>query len=1180
MHIKIVKRFFAAMMAAALVVSVCPSTVQAAVKPKKMSVKVKSSLLGASKILYVGGPAKYKKTTIKVTVKPAKAGKKVTYKISNKKVLKVSKKGVITAKKVGTAKVTVQSKVNKKLKKTIKIRVKKYTAAVKAKYEGTGTTTTTTTSVDTTDRSGLYLSASKATLVINGEGYKTTNLKAYDTASASTRQEIGVTWTSSDSSVVSVDASGKVTGLKAGSAVITATRDNGKTASCTYTVKYNQVSVHDPSIVKGDDGYYYIFGSHMAWAKSKDLKGWTTFTNNINSENASYTTYSSSVDAKHTSISNKAFKWASVNGGDTAYAPNGNLWAPDVIYNKELKKWCMYMSVNGDNYHSVIVMMTADSLSGNWTYAGEVVYSGFRNDSSSYDYYTNTDYVKATEDSTFSGASRYLSGGSWNKYYGNNAIDPVVKYDKEGNLWMIYGSWFGGIYSLKLDEKTGLRDYTYTYDYDTDDSDGATSDPYMGRRIAGGGAHSGEGAYIIQSGDYYYLFVSYGGLVADGGYNMRLFRSESINGPYKDKAGNLAINTASNTTGVVTGNVGIRLMSGYTLNCLDKGYLAQGHNSALVDSDGSIYLVYHTRFENSGEGHQVRVHKMYTSKDGWLCVAPYEYNEDSISTGAYSSEEIAGTYEYLYMNPAQKNGTVASSTTLTLGADGSIGGGGASGSWSLEGDSPMASFVINGITYEGVFAYGNVEDATKTKTMTFSAVGSNNVVIWGSKGTATAKSGKEAVTEDAGDLSLPSTVTEDFTLTTIGKNASSITWTSSDSSSIEIKDNHAKVTRRLEDSETITLTASITKDGASTSKTFTVVVSGYIREISLPETISKGTIELPSKAGLADVEWSSSNKKVISSAGQVNEVINDTSVTLTATLSLGDEILTKEYEVTVLGLEIPLSTAVKSDSITLPTSVDTYTISWSSSDSDIINVETGAVTRAETETQFVTLTATITKGTESDTRTYKITVFPIQVVCAYKEDYESVSDVSSLFASSNLGGGISIGSEGENHFLQFKQDGSSGNRGGAGSFDTSSLSGESYVIEADLAITSGNVVNRSASQFALVTSSVSDLVGNNNGITDNYLLKLSTKTNANGSCTTYLINDSSEEVEIPANTWVHITLVVNSNSNTVSLTISNGDTNLYSGNVAISGSQTRVTGMYILSGRGNGLTKVDNIKIY
>ena len=34
------------------------------------------------------------------------------------------------------------------------------------------------------------------------------------------------------------------------------------------------VAVHDPSIIKADDGYYYIYGSHMAAARSSDLIDW------------------------------------------------------------------------------------------------------------------------------------------------------------------------------------------------------------------------------------------------------------------------------------------------------------------------------------------------------------------------------------------------------------------------------------------------------------------------------------------------------------------------------------------------------------------------------------------------------------------------------------------------------------------------------------------------------------------------------------------------------------------------------------------------------------------------------------------------------------------------------------------------------------------------------------------
>lgn len=78
-----------------------------------------------------------KKVTLKVgktfklkvkKVKPAKASKAVTYKSSKKKVATVSKKGVIKAKKVGSAKITVTSKKNKKAKATVKVTVKKASA--------------------------------------------------------------------------------------------------------------------------------------------------------------------------------------------------------------------------------------------------------------------------------------------------------------------------------------------------------------------------------------------------------------------------------------------------------------------------------------------------------------------------------------------------------------------------------------------------------------------------------------------------------------------------------------------------------------------------------------------------------------------------------------------------------------------------------------------------------------------------------------------------------------------------------------------------------------------------------------------------------------------------------------------------------------------------------------------
>ena len=132
---------------------------------------------------------------------------------------------------------------------------------------------------------------------------------------------------------------------------------------------------------------------------------------------------------------------------------------------------------------------------------------------------------------------------------------------------MSYGSWSGGVYILKIDPKTGEAIYPGK------DSNMGTSnhtDRYFGTRISGGYTKSGEGADIVYDKEtgYYYLYVTYAGLAAKGGYNIRMFRSKNPDGPYLDAAGNNA---------VLTGNVdnnyaGIKLIGNYKFDCNRVGY--------------------------------------------------------------------------------------------------------------------------------------------------------------------------------------------------------------------------------------------------------------------------------------------------------------------------------------------------------------------------------------------------------------------------------------------------------------------------------------------------------------------------------------------------------------------------------------------------------------------------------
>ena len=481
----------------------------------------------------------------------------------------------------------------------------------------------------------------------------------------------------------------------------------GTTEAEYVEIEQNPVSVHDPSIIKAD-GSYYIFGSHRAWAKSDDLISWETISLNINTE---YPNMFSDL-------------WENYCKTDSNTDMSGNMWAPDIIYNETMKKYCMYMSVNGSEYNSAIVLLTADQVTGPYTYVGPVVFSGF-NTSTHPASYTDVYQVLGKD----ADLSRYQSTDDTKL----NAIDPCVTYDKEGNLWISFGSWFGGIYMLKLDPKTGLRDYSTTYETKEN-----VSDAYYGYKIAGGHEVSGEASYILPINDYYYLFMSYGGLTADGGYQMRVFRSETITGPYVDQNGSPAIYTEKMNNLLL--NIGTRLMSSYSWSGSSEIRVAQGHNSALVDDDGRIFLIYHSRFADRGEEHEIRTQQLFVTEDGWLVSAPYEYARESLSMEGYQKEEVIGDYEFLihkptsyYQGGGDSDSGINQATLITLKKNGTITSkdDSISGTWTLSEGSPAMTLTIDDVTYEGYFLKIPNESEHKVE-MTFTAIG-NNVCIWGSQ---------------------------------------------------------------------------------------------------------------------------------------------------------------------------------------------------------------------------------------------------------------------------------------------------------------------------------------------------------------------------------------------------------------------------------------------------------------
>jgi arabinan endo-1,5-alpha-L-arabinosidase len=428
--------------------------------------------------------------------------------------------------------------------------------------------------------------------------------------------------------------------------------------------------------------------------------------------------------------------------GNANYDIKGNLWAPDVIYNTAMKKWCMYMSVNGDAWYSSIVLLTADNIEGPYTYQAPVVISGFHTGTAYKD--TDLEIVLGTQSSLPERYNMKTSGsGNWGERWPNN-IDPCVFYDEEGKLWMSYGSWSGGIWMLELDEKTGLRDYDVNYEL-TGSGNGITIDPYFGKKIAGGYYVSGEASYIEYIGGYYFLFVTYGGLEATGGYQMRVFRSEKPDGPYLDVRNTSAIfqSYKLNYGSTSNDNRGENIFGAYgDWGNQVKGNWSersQGHNSIIAAEDGRTYLVYHTRFQNRGEIHEVRVHQVFQNEDGWLVAAPFEYTGEQVKSADMATSQqiptsqIAGSYKLLThkFKLDHTKSELATPVDVLFNADGTISGD-VSGTWSVKEGTSYMTIQIGNDEFKGVMVEQTLEP-TFDKAAAFTAVARNGVTIWGYK---------------------------------------------------------------------------------------------------------------------------------------------------------------------------------------------------------------------------------------------------------------------------------------------------------------------------------------------------------------------------------------------------------------------------------------------------------------
>ncbi|MDL4843194.1 LamG-like jellyroll fold domain-containing protein [Aquibacillus rhizosphaerae] len=595
----------------------------------------------------------------------------------------------------------------------------------------------------------------------------------------------------------------------------------------TEPLEFDRASVHDPSIIKeeGED-VYYVFGSHIAAAKSDDLINWTSIVDReyeTPENNPIYGDLSNNLA--------ESFEWA---GEDDADSSGGfAVWAPDIFYNKDYLHedgstgaYMMYYSVSSTYIRSAIGIAVSENIEGPYQYVDTIMYSGFTNyetyDNSSdvNKHYENTNIPDLIEKGDIDEVNPdwFTEDGDFNNALYTNAIDANILYDENGTLWMTYGSWSGGTFILELDKQTGLPKYPGK---DGQTEDGRMIDRYYGTKIAGGYGRSGEATYAVydEESEYYYLYITYGGLASDGGYQMRQFRSENIKGPYTDASGNKAVFPDSFDMGVgnFPGNddhkdIGNKMMGNFLFkrdlgedgSGIGTGYAAPGHNSYYSDSEtGKEFIVTHTRFPEQGEMHEVRVHQTFKNSDKWPVPTPYHYAGETIET--VSSGDVTGDYKFIN-HGEEITGEVTESTWVKLNEDNTISGS-VEGTWELY-DNYRAKLTINGDnTYDGVFIK-QYDPTSESWVMTFSAMSDDGVVIWGSHVEESSDEELVAAIKEELRNTISETVTNDLSLQTVATRGTEISW---ESSNTEVISNEGEVVRpRLgSDDVSVTLTANI-----------------------------------------------------------------------------------------------------------------------------------------------------------------------------------------------------------------------------------------------------------------------------------------------------------------------------------------------------------------------------------
>lgn len=306
-----------------------------------------------------------------------------------------------------------------------------------------------------------------------------------------------------------------------------------------------------------------------------------------------------------------------------------------------------------------------------------------------------------------------------------NAIDPsIVTNPENGEQWMHYGSYFGGLHCVQLDPETGLT-------LNEGDQGHLTARRFDGKK------NNIEAPEIIYNPELkkYFLFVSYDPLMTT--YNVRVGRSDRPEGPFTDFFGK-DMRDETDDYPILT--------YPYQFNN-HPGWAGTAHCCVFTDKDGKIFMAHQARLRPENHMMDLHVRDMYWTADGWPVVSPERYA--AIPQQPITKSDLHGEWEVLvikgeaperdlfagqilwgenHLRESEENKSKVIKINEDLSLSGEL-----SGTWSYEKNNLNLNISDSVPNVHNLHVFMGQDWENERKTILFTGLDANGFSIWGKR---------------------------------------------------------------------------------------------------------------------------------------------------------------------------------------------------------------------------------------------------------------------------------------------------------------------------------------------------------------------------------------------------------------------------------------------------------------